>query len=200
MQKDATAELACIPRAMSRLSRLAARLARPAVPARKPISTAPTSASSPASTRTWRRPPSGARSRRSCAARQATACSASGRQGPRVDRTGDVFRHATFAGTRSMAGCSRSRATTTPPIRPRASVRIPLHRRDDPDPQPPGAQEFLDYGLLVSQRRGSPRLGCALAYTRPSNRLPSSMAASIAKIIIPDDFNMPEAVSTSARR
>jgi hypothetical protein len=26
------------------------------------------------------------------------------------------------------------------------------------------------------------------------------MAASIAKIIIPDDFNMPEAVSTSARR
>ena len=95
----------------------------------------PTSSSSPASTRSSPRPPAGARSRRSCAARASTT--ASSRvwygKGPGVDRSGDVFRHANMAGSSQHGGVlalmgddhTAESSTVAHP------VRVRLRRRDD---------------------------------------------------------------------
>ena len=59
-------------------------------------------------------------------------------KGPGVDRTGDVFRHANFAGSakaRRRAGADGRRSHRRI-LDHRAPVRISLHRRHDPDPQP----------------------------------------------------------------
>ena len=59
-------------------------------------------------------------------------------KGPGVDRSGDAFRHANFAGT--SEAWRRDRADGRRPHRGilhhRAPVRVSFHRRHDPDPQP----------------------------------------------------------------
>ena len=58
-------------------------------------------------------------------------------KGPGVDRTGDVFRHANFAGSSKHGGVLALMGDdhTAEMLHHRASVRISLRRRDDPDPQ-----------------------------------------------------------------
>ena len=68
-------------------------------------------------------------------------------KGPGVDRSGDVFRHANMAGSsqaRRRAGAD-GRRPHGGILHRRASIRIPLRRRDDPDPESGG-------------RSGDPRL------------------------------------------
>ena len=90
-----------------RLSRLAAGRAGPAGrPRARSTSRPPRWCSRRASTRTSPPPPSGAASRPTCSRAPATtACSACGTaRRPGVDRTGDAFKHANFAGVLPKGG------------------------------------------------------------------------------------------------
>ena len=122
-----------------RLSRLAARRPRPAVPARRDaVPSQTTSCSRPASTRIWRRPRCGARSRRSCAARAAsTACSASGTA--RARRRPLRRRVPPRQCRRHLAARRRAGADGRRPHRGkldhRAPVRVQSRQLHDPDPQ-----------------------------------------------------------------
>jgi hypothetical protein len=112
-------------------------LARP--PSSFPLSDA--SFSSRASTRISPRPPAGARSRPSCAAKASSmACSASGTARGRASTApATCSATPTWPAPRRTAACSRSWATTTRRIlHQRASVGVPLRRRDDADPEPGG--------------------------------------------------------------
>ena len=59
-------------------------------------------------------------------------------KGPGVDRSGDAFRHANFAGTLEAWRCHRpdGRRSHRRIVHHGAPVRIPFYRCHDPDPQP----------------------------------------------------------------
>ena len=114
---------------------------------------APHRASSRASTRTWRRPRSGAPSR--------LELPGEGKydgvfgiwygKGPGVDRTGDAFKHGNLAGTsphgrRARADGRRPHLRDPRPRRIRASTRSSTPMI--PVLNPAGVQEILDFGLL----------------------------------------------------
>ena len=118
-------------------------------------------------------------------------------KGPGVDRTGDVFRHANFAGTSRHGGVlalmgddHTAESSTTA-----HQSEYPLHRRDDPDPQP---------GRGAGDPRLRPlRLGDVALHAAPgwrSNactrrwRSTAVIDGSLERvnIVIPDDFPMPE--------
>ena len=136
-----------------RLSRLAGRRARSAIPqVGGPVRRQRHPFRARASTRSWRRPRSGARSRRSCAAKAAsTACSALWYgKGPGVDRSGDVFRHANLAGTSRHGGVLALMGDD-----PTAESSTTAHQSEFafvdammPVLSPAGVQEILDYGAL----------------------------------------------------
>ncbi len=182
-----------------RLSRLAARRARPAVLARRAASSPkPTSCSSPASTRTSPPP--------RCWGTQQAELRGEGKydgvfgiwygKGPGVDRSGDVFRHANLAGTSKHGGVlalmgddHTAESSTTAHQSEFAFVDVMI-----PILNPAGVQEIIDYGLYgfaLSRFAGTwAALKCVQGQRRIDRR--RSMAASIAcKIVMPDDFDMP---------
>ena len=138
-----------------RLPRLAAGRARPAPSSATSRAAAPstTSSSSPASTRTSARPSStAASSRTSSRSRSTTACSACGTaRRPGVDRSGDVFKHANFAGVgqeRRRAGAGRRRSARRSPRRCRPHSEVALYDALMPMLFPGNVQEILDLGRL----------------------------------------------------
>ena len=104
-----------------------------------------------ASTRIWRRPRSGARSRSGCSrAPSTTACSRSGTaKAPASTARCDVLKHGNHAGTSQAwrrAGRGRRRPCRQV-LDPAAPVRPRLRRRRDPGAQPSGVQDYLDLGI-----------------------------------------------------
>ena len=167
-----------------RLSRLAARRARPAVHARRARARAPTtSCSSPASTRTSPPPRCGARSRPSCAARASTtACSRSGTARARAS-TAPATCSATptspapraHGGVLALMGDDHTAESSTTAHQsefPFVDVMIPILN-------PAGVQEILDYGLygLAMSRFAGAWVGAQMRARTRSNRPPSSTAA-----------------------
>jgi indolepyruvate ferredoxin oxidoreductase len=117
-------------------------------------------------------------------------------KGPGVDRTGDVFRHANFAGTSKHGGVlalmgddhtAESSTTAHQSEYHFIDVMIPILN-------PAGAQEFLDYGLYgwaMSRFTGAwVALKCMHETVESTAVVDGSLDR--VKIIIPDDFNMPE--------
>jgi indolepyruvate ferredoxin oxidoreductase len=117
-------------------------------------------------------------------------------KGPGVDRTGDVFRHANFAGTSRHGGVlalmgddhtAESSTTAHQSEYHFVDVMIPILN-------PAGVQEFLDYGLYgwaMSRFCGTwVALKCMHETVESTAVVDGSLER--VKIVIPDDFRMPE--------
>src|SRR6266702_7126891 len=116
-------------------------------------------------------------------------------KGPGVDRTGDVFRHANFAGTSKHGGVlalmgddhtAESSTTAHQSEYHFVDVMIPILN-------PAGVQEFLDYGLIgwaMSRYCGTwVALKCMHETVESTAVVDGSLDR--VKIITPDDFEMP---------
>src|SRR5438128_1316238 len=116
-------------------------------------------------------------------------------KGPGVDRTGDVFRHANFAGTGRHGGVlalmgddhtAESSTTAHQSEYHFVDVMIPILN-------PAGVQEFLDYGLIgwaMSRYCGTwVALKCMHETVESTAVVDGSLDR--VKIITPDDFEMP---------
>ena len=172
-----------------RLSRLAARRARPGAVERAAVSRAqPHPLPARRSTRSSARPRSGARSRSACSrAPNTTACSRCGTaRGPGVDRCGDVLqaRQRRRHGAAWRRAAARRRRPHLQILDPAAPVRIRLHgRRDpgaepvgragDPRPRPPRLGDVALLRLLgrvQDDRRDGRQLGLGRRSTRSASR------------------------------
>jgi indolepyruvate ferredoxin oxidoreductase len=117
-------------------------------------------------------------------------------KGPGVDRTGDVFRHANFAGTSKHGGVlalmgddhtAESSTTAHQSEYHFVDVMIPIL-------SPAGVQEFLDYGLYgwaMSRFTGTWVALKCMHETVESTAVIDGSAERV-KIVTPDDFAMPE--------
>ena len=117
-------------------------------------------------------------------------------KGPGVDRTGDVFRHANFAGSAKHGGVlalmgddhtAESSTTAHQSEYHFIDVMIPILN-------PAGVQEVLDYGLYgwaMSRYTGA---WMALKTMHETIESTATIDASLERIniVIPDDFRMPE--------
>src|SRR2546429_702860 len=117
-------------------------------------------------------------------------------KGPGVDRTGDVFRHANFAGTSKHGGVlalmgddhtAESSTTAHQSEYHFIDVMIPILN-------PAGVQEILDYGLYgwaMSRFCGTWVALKCMHETVESTAIVDGSLDRV-KIVIPDDFRMPE--------
>jgi indolepyruvate ferredoxin oxidoreductase len=117
-------------------------------------------------------------------------------KGPGVDRTGDVFRHANFAGTSKHGGVlalmgddhtAESSTTAHQSEYHFVDVMIPIL-------SPAGVQEFLDYGLYgwaMSRFTGTWVALKCMHETVESTAVIDGSPERV-KIVTPDDFQMPE--------
>src|SRR5437764_2592969 len=117
-------------------------------------------------------------------------------KGPGVDRTGDVFRHANFAGTSKHGGVlalmgddhtAESSTTAHQSEYHFVDVMIPILN-------PAGVQEIIDYGLFgfaMSRFCGTwAALKCMHETVESTAVIDGSLDR--VKIVLPDDFRMPE--------
>ncbi|HEY6336200.1 MAG TPA: indolepyruvate ferredoxin oxidoreductase family protein, partial [Alphaproteobacteria bacterium] len=117
-------------------------------------------------------------------------------KGPGVDRSGDVLKHANFAGSARhggvlvLAGDDHAAKSSTVPHQSEhafVSAMIPVLN-------PAGVQEFLDLGLYGwAMSRYS---GCWIAFKTVADTVESSASVYVdphrIEIVTPDDFQMPE--------
>jgi len=117
-------------------------------------------------------------------------------KGPGVDRSGDVLKHANSSGTSKFGGVlalagddhgAKSSTIAHQSEHAFMSAMIPVLN-------PANIQEYLDMGLLgIAMSRFS---GCWVAFKTITETVESSVSVSIdpdrLKIIIPEDFEMPE--------
>ena len=164
----------------------------------RPFSKTTISGSRAASTRISPPPPYGVRSRPNCAARaNTTASSACGTaKVPGVDRTGDVFRHANFAGSSKHGGVlalmgddHTAESSTTAHQSEYHFIDVMISILN-----PAGIQEVLDYGLYgwaMSRYTGA---WTALKTMHETIEFTAAIDASLERINIvrPDDFRMPD--------
>lgn len=117
-------------------------------------------------------------------------------KGPGVDRTGDVFRHANFAGTSKFGGVlalmgddhtAESSTTAHQSEYHFVDVMIPILN-------PAGVQEFLDYGLYGYAMSRFCGTWVALKCMHETVESTGSIDGSLdrVKIVTPTDFVMPE--------
>ena len=117
-------------------------------------------------------------------------------KGPGVDRTGDVFRHANFAGSAKHGGVlalmgddhtAESSTTAHQSEYHFIDVMIPILN-------PAGVQEVLDYGLYGWAMSRFTGAWTALKTMHETIESTATIDASLERIniVIPDDFRMPE--------
>ena len=117
-------------------------------------------------------------------------------KGPGVDRTGDVFRHANFAGSAKHGGVlalmgddhtAESSTTAHQSEYHFIDVMIPILN-------PAGVQEVLDYGLYGWAMSRFTGAWTALKTMHETIESTAAIDASLERIniVIPDDFRMPE--------
>jgi indolepyruvate ferredoxin oxidoreductase len=117
-------------------------------------------------------------------------------KGPGVDRTGDVFRHANFAGTSPRGGVlalmgddhtAESSTTAHQSEYHFVDVMIPILN-------PAGVQEIIDYGLYGYAMSRFCGTWAALKCMHDTVESTAVIDGSLdrVKIVIPDDFTMPE--------
>ncbi|MFL5070158.1 MAG: indolepyruvate ferredoxin oxidoreductase family protein, partial [Xanthobacteraceae bacterium] len=117
-------------------------------------------------------------------------------KGPGVDRTGDVFRHANFAGTSRNGGVLALMGDDHTAESSTTAHQSEFHFVDVMIPilNPAGVQEFLDYGLYgwaMSRFTGAwVALKCMHETVESTAVIDGSLAR--VKIVMPDDFQMPE--------
>ncbi|MFL6928716.1 MAG: indolepyruvate ferredoxin oxidoreductase family protein, partial [Xanthobacteraceae bacterium] len=117
-------------------------------------------------------------------------------KGPGVDRTGDVFRHANFAGTSRNGGVLALMGDDHTAESSTTAHQSEFHFVDVMIPilNPAGVQEFLDYGLYgwaMSRFTGAwVALKCMHETVESTAVIDGSLER--VKIVMPDDFQMPE--------
>ena len=102
-------------------------------------------------------------------------------KGPGVDRSGDVLRHANFAGTSKYGGVLALMGDdhTAEIIDHRSPIRIQLRRCDDPDPQPRrGAGDHRLRALWLGHVAVLRNLGRAQVHARDRRVRPRSSRAT----------------------
>jgi indolepyruvate ferredoxin oxidoreductase len=117
-------------------------------------------------------------------------------KGPGVDRTGDVFRHANFAGSAKHGGVLALMGDDHTAESSTTAHQSEYHFIDVMAPilNPAGVQEVLDYGLYgwaMSRYTGA---WVALKTMHETIESTATIDASLERIniVIPDDFRMPE--------
>ncbi|MGP1396732.1 MAG: indolepyruvate ferredoxin oxidoreductase family protein [Inquilinaceae bacterium] len=116
-------------------------------------------------------------------------------KGPGVDRSGDVFKHANFAGTSAhggvlaLAGDDHACKSSTVPHQSEHAFAAAMM----PVLNPSNIQEILDYGLFGwAMSRYS---GCWIGFKTIAETVDSSASVAIdpdrVRIVLPDDFAMP---------
>src|SRR5665213_333220 len=117
-------------------------------------------------------------------------------KGPGVDRTGDVFRHANFAGSSKHGGVLALMGDDHTAESSTTAHQSEYHFIDVMVPilNPAGVQEVLDYGLYgwaMSRYTGA---WVALKTMHETIESTATIDASLERIniVIPDDFRMPE--------
>lgn len=116
-------------------------------------------------------------------------------KGPGVDRSGDVFKHANFAGTSAhggvlaLAGDDHACKSSTVPHQSEHAFAAAMM----PVLNPSNIQEILDYGILGwAMSRYS---GCWIGFKTIAETVDSSASVSVdparVSIVMPDDFAMP---------
>jgi indolepyruvate ferredoxin oxidoreductase len=117
-------------------------------------------------------------------------------KGPGVDRTGDVFRHANFAGSAKHGGVLALMGDDHTAESSTTAHQSEYHFIDVMAPilNPAGVQEVLDYGLYgwaMSRYTGA---WVALKTMHETIESTATIDASLERIniVIPDDFHMPE--------
>jgi indolepyruvate ferredoxin oxidoreductase len=117
-------------------------------------------------------------------------------KGPGVDRTGDVFRHANFAGTSRHGGVLALMGDDHTAESSTTAHQSEFHFVDVMIPilSPAGVQEFLDYGLYgwaMSRFTGAwVALKCMHETVESTAVIDGSLER--VKIVMPEDFQMPE--------
>ena len=116
-------------------------------------------------------------------------------KGPGVDRSGDVFKHANYAGTSRYGGVlaiagddHTCKSSTLPHQSEYAFMDAQM-----PVLNPAGVQEVLDLGIVGWEL--SRFSGCWVGFKTIAETVDSSISADVnpfrVKIVIPDDFDMP---------
>jgi len=117
-------------------------------------------------------------------------------KGPGVDRSGDAFKHANYAGTSKHGGVlvltgddHAAKSSTLPHQSEHAFMGAMI-----PVLNPSSVQEYLDMGLMgIAMSRYS---GCWVAFKTITETVDSSVSVSVdpdrVQIVEPDDFEMPE--------
>jgi indolepyruvate ferredoxin oxidoreductase len=117
-------------------------------------------------------------------------------KGPGVDRTGDVFRHANFAGTSKHGGVLALMGDDHTAESSTTAHQSEFHFVDVMIPvlNPAGVQEIIDYGLygFAMSRFCGTWVGLKCMHETVESTAAIDGSLDRVKIVIPEDFKMPE--------
>ncbi|MBN8955908.1 MAG: indolepyruvate ferredoxin oxidoreductase family protein, partial [Rhizobiales bacterium] len=117
-------------------------------------------------------------------------------KGPGVDRTGDVFRHANFAGTSKNGGVLALMGDDHTAESSTTAHQSEFHFVDVMMPvlNPAGVEEIIDYGLygFAMSRYCGTWVGLKCIHETVESTAAIDASLERVKIVIPEDFKMPE--------